>query len=44
MKSTKRQFSVLKLQQVAKILKTISHPVKLEILEVLESNEPLDVS
>ena len=26
------------------ILKTISHPVKLEILEVLESNEPLDVS
>ncbi|MDA7708405.1 metalloregulator ArsR/SmtB family transcription factor [Flavobacteriaceae bacterium] len=43
MKSTKRQFSVLKLQQVAKILKTISHPVKLEILEVLESNEPLDV-
>ncbi|MDA7716269.1 metalloregulator ArsR/SmtB family transcription factor [Flavobacteriaceae bacterium] len=43
MKLTKRQFSVLKLQQVAKILKTISHPVKLEILEVLESNEPLDV-
>lgn len=43
MKSTKRQFSILKLQQVAKILKTISHPVKLEILEILESNEPLDV-
>ena len=43
MKSTKRQFSILKVQLVAKILKTISHPVKLEILEILESNEPLDV-
>jgi len=29
---------------VAKILKTIAHPVKLEILEVLETEEPLDVS
>ena len=44
MKSTKRKFSISKLQKVAKILKTISHPVKLEILEILESNEPLDVS
>ena len=41
MKLTKRKFSITKLQKVAKILKTISHPVKLEILE---SDEPLDVS
>lgn len=44
MKATKRDFSVDKLQRVAKILKTIAHPVKLEILEVLEAEEPLDVS
>ena len=44
MKSTKRKFSISKLQKVAKILKTISHPVKLEILEILESNEPLTPS
>jgi len=44
MKVTKRNFSVEKLQKVAKILKTIAHPVKLEILEVLEGEEPLDVS
>lgn len=44
MKMTKRKFSPEKLQGVAKILKTIAHPVKLEILEVLEQEEPLDVS
>lgn len=44
MKVSKRQFSTRKLQKVAKVLKTISHPVKLEILEVLETDEPLDVS
>ena len=44
MKDTRRRFSVDTLQKVAKILKTIAHPVKLEILEVLESDEPLDVS
>lgn len=44
MKMTKRKFSTEKLQTVAKILKTIAHPVKLEILEVLEQEEPLDVS
>lgn len=43
MKRTKRQFSVEMLQQVAHLLKTISHPVKLEILEILEAEEPLDV-
>jgi len=44
MKSTQRQYSIEKLQRVAKILKTIAHPVKLEILETLEAEEPLDVS
>jgi len=44
MKTTKRKFSTEDLQAVAKILKTIAHPVKLEILEVLEEEEPLDVS
>lgn len=44
MKQTKRNFSISKLEKVAKILKTISHPVKLEILEILENEEPLDVS
>ena len=44
MKMTKRRFSVEKLQQVAKTLKTIAHPVKLEILELLDKEEPLDVT
>ena len=44
MKVTKRKLSASKLQGAAKILKTIAHPVKLEILEVLEAEEPLDVS
>jgi len=44
MKVTKRKFSPAKLQVAAKILKTIAHPVKLEILQVLEAEEPLDVS
>ncbi len=44
MKETKRKFSVDQLQKVAKVLKTIAHPVKLEILEILEAEEPIDVS
>ncbi len=44
MKVSNRNFSREKLQAVAKIFKTIAHPVKLEILEVLEAEEPLDVS
>lgn len=43
MKTTKRKLSITKLQAAAKILKTISHPVRLEILEILETEEPLDV-
>ena len=44
MKKARTKFSVEKMQAVARILKTISHPVKLEILEVLEAEEPLDVT
>ncbi len=43
MNRTKRNFSYEKLQVVAEILKTISHPIKLAILEILEDEEPLDV-
>ena len=28
---------------MAKILKVIAHPIRLEILEILEKNEPIDV-
>ena len=44
MTASKRNLSFEKLERVAKILKTISHPVRLEILEVLEMEEPLTVS
>lgn len=44
MKTTKRNLSIEKLALVAKVLKTISHPVRLEILEVLEEEEPLAVA
>ncbi len=43
-KSTKRQLSKENLHFAAKVLKAIAHPVKLEILEVLETEQPLDVS
>ncbi len=33
-----------KLYKVAKILKAIAHPVKLQILQILGENGPLDVS
>ena len=41
---TKRNHSGEDLVAMARILKTVAHPVKLEILLVLESREPLDVS
>ena len=44
MKVSHRNFTSNKLNAVAKIFKTIAHPVKLEILEILEAEEPLDVS
>lgn len=33
-----------KIQVAAKILKVLAHPVKLEILQILGSSEPMDVS
>jgi len=44
MEGTKEKNIVNKLDRVAKILKTIAHPVKLEILFILKDEEPLDVS
>ena len=44
MKISKRNLTSEKLMEVARILKTISHPVRLEVLELLEKEEPLDVS
>jgi len=44
MKVSNRQLSSTKLHAVAKIFKTIAHPVRLEVLEILEAEEPLDVS
>ena len=32
------------LEHAARVLKTIAHPVKLEILQILAENEPMDVS
>jgi len=42
--TTKRNLDPEKINRVAEILKTIGHPVRLEILEVLEAEEPLAVS
>jgi len=44
MKTTLRKLSYEKLSWVANVLKVISHPVRLEVLEILETKEPLDVS
>lgn len=40
----KRNIKPEKLEQIAEVLKTISHPVRLEILELLEVNDKLCVS
>ena len=42
--SKKRNISFQKLAKVAEVLKAISHPVRLEILEILEVHEKLTVS
>lgn len=41
---TKRNISAEKLERVAEVLKTIAHPVRLNILEVLENYGRLSVS
>lgn len=44
MKASIKTYDKEKLEKVAKVLKTIAHPVKLQILQILAENEPLDVS
>lgn len=41
---TKRNIDPEKLERVAEVLKTIAHPVRLNILEVLQSHGSLTVS
>lgn len=38
------ELNPVQLERFAKVLKTIAHPVKLDIMRILELNEPLDVS
>lgn len=40
----RRTLSAERISRVAEILKTIGHPIRLEILEVLEQEEPLSVT
>lgn len=40
----KRAIAFEELERIATVLKAISHPVRLEILEVLEVKEPITVS
>lgn len=40
----KREIHFETLEKVAHVLKTIAHPVRLQILEELEAEEPLSVS
>lgn len=42
-KSTRRKIEVPKLQKIAEILKVISHPLRLEVLELLEEKQPQSV-
>lgn len=44
METTTRNISVQKITKVAEVLKAIGHPVRLQILGVLEQEEPLSVS
>ena len=36
--------SIEKIQRMAEVLKTIGHPLRLEVMQVLEQEEPLSVS
>ncbi|MGB1206266.1 MAG: ArsR/SmtB family transcription factor [Chitinophagales bacterium] len=44
MVDTKRNLSSKQLEKVANVLKAIAHPIRLEVLKVLEQEEPLMVS
>ncbi len=37
------RFSPQSLEKIAKVLKTIAHPVKLQVLQILREEEPMDV-
>jgi len=41
---SKRNLSSDKIVRVAEILKTIGHPIRLQVLGLLELNEPMNVS
>ncbi len=43
-KNTKRNIDLAKLELMASILKAISHPLRLEIIELLEDREALSVA
>lgn len=43
-KKTKRNIEAEKLQKIAKILKAVSHPLRWEILELLEEKAPQSVA
>jgi len=43
-KRTTRMIDVKKLQKMAEILKAISHPLRLEVLELLEEKQPQSVT
>ena len=44
MKKSKRNIDTAKLELMANILKAISHPLRLEIIELLEDQEALSVA
>ena len=41
---TNRSIDIEKVNRIAEVLKTIGHPVRLQVLELLEQEEPLCVS
>ena len=43
-KRSSRNIEFSKLQEMATVLKAISHPVRLEVLEILEGKEPQSVA
>ena len=44
MEITKRGLDAKKIEKIADFLKTIGHPLRLQILELLEQEEPLTVT
>jgi DNA-binding transcriptional ArsR family regulator len=44
MKTKQRDITAAQMERVAEILKTLGHPVRLQIMEALEQEEPLAVT